>query len=327
MAVLLILDWGAPRTVFASVAQQQVTPRVWLPIIMHDFPPPATISRYMGTTDAATLYNLGCARAQAAITGTNTIIILDFGNPSSQNGYYGAVLPAYPNPFGSINDIRGAVENFLVGYHYCAPQDVYLTLAVGVTNSGSGVTSAHGTAWAGLVNDLNAFIDSGTSWAYQLTAWGGIDAEPGFGPPTAARAWADAFDGARTGRTAYVNFGSCDSCAYYGCPTCSPLNGWTYEDIWHISYGIVSAWPLPEIYNSAHADQWYRLSVWAYQSYGIPVGFKGELTEWNACQEVDNCAGIDNPPTVGYMQLWSALNSDSRTAQLLGWSSDISWYK
>ena len=40
-----------------------------------------------------------------------------------------------------------------------------------------------------------------------------------------------------------------------------------------------------------------------------------------------NGVRTDNRPEVGYLQLYQALNQDTRTAQTMPWSSDISWEK
>jgi len=52
---------------------------------------------------------------------------------------------------------------------------------------------------------------------------------------------------------------------------------------------------------------------------------KGAFTQWQACQDRPPCVGIDNTPGVGWLQLYNELNPDSRTAQDLDWSTDITW--
>jgi len=310
---------------------QQLTPRAWLPVVMKNFPPPATISRYMNSTDYNALYNLGCNRGQTISTTQDAAVVLDFGYPSYDNtsGQYGAKLLTDLS-FHSTGDIENGVKAFLYGFHYCSTSPVSLTLSVGVNNSGAGVTREHGVAWAQMVNDLNTWVIIPPSYADKIAAvWGGIDAEPSWNSPAVTRAWVDGYAATYTGQSKYANFGSCDGCPYSGCPACVPNNNWSRDDIWYVSWGAAPAYPLPEIYltSGVNADQWYRMSLYAYTNHGYRMSFVGSLTQWNACQEVGGCAGTDNRPEAGYLQLYNAVNADSRTAQTIRWSTDISWYK
>jgi hypothetical protein len=161
-----------------------------------------------------------------------------------------------------------------------------------------------------------------------MSAAGANDIEPGWNSPTDTRAWVGGYFSAAPVVSLY-NFGSCDSCAYSACPSCTPSNGWTFEDIWYVSWGAAGAYPLPEIYltSGANADQWYRMSVYAYVNHGSSMNFSGSFTQWQACQDVGPgaCPSTGITPSTGWTQLSSALNADARTAQPLNWSTDISW--
>ncbi len=319
-----------PRTTFLS-PMQQLTPRAWLPVVMNNFPPPATISRYITSTEYSLLYNLGCNRSQAISSGQNATIILDFGQPAYQNGQYGTLLFDAAHSFRSTDQIKNGTFGFLGGFYTCrGTTPVSLTLAVGTSNYGNGVTREHGVAWAQMVNNINTWVTSPPSYADKIAAvWAGIDAEPSWNSPAVTRAWVDGYAATSTGQSLYANFGSCDGCPFSGCPACVPNNNWSRDDIWYVSWGATPAFPLPEIYltNGVNADQWYRMSLYAYTNHGYRMNFVGSLTQWNACQEVGGCAGTDNRPEAGYLQLYNAVNADSRTAQTIRWSTDISWQK
>lgn len=128
-------------------------------------------------------------------------------------------------------------------------------------------------------------------------------------------------------------------CPYSGCSSCNPPNGWTLEDIWYVSWGAPPAYPLPEIYRTdgVNADQWYRVALYGVNTHSQLMHFRGSLTQWNACEEnrrwdpnaciIFGNIRTDNRPEDGYLQLYNALNADPRTAQVMPWSSDISWEK
>jgi hypothetical protein len=315
----------------SSLAQGTLTPRVYLPLVIKNYPPPfATLSRYVQTTDYMTLRAMGCNEGQKVPAGQDVMVVLDFGQPWFDGSSYGTLIfGSYT--FRSVTQIADGVKGYLSGYYVCAPGDSHLTLAVGTSNYGSGVTYNHGVAWATMINDLNAWISSPPSYAGLVSARGASDIEPGFGSPLVARTWVDGYTYAFTGSSFYYNYGSCDSCPFSGCPTCTPLNGWSVEDIWYVSYGAFSAFPVPEIYltNGVNADQWYRMSLYGYTNHNFRMNIQGALTQWQACQDVPqaNCQalGTDNTPAAGWGQLFDALNADTRTAQPVNWSTDISW--
>ena len=311
----------------------------YFPIISraNGLPPAATMSRYMSTINTTTLYNAGCAQASASQSG---IVVLDFGAPRAVSGTYGTRLFGVGG-FASTAQVASAAQAWLQGYWNCAPSYAQVTLAIGTTNCGNGsgpnvcnaggdnITSAHGQAWAQMVNDVNAWITS-NSYNAKLNAAGANDMEPGWDSPGETRAWVDGYFSLPITQTfALYNYGSCDSCPYYNCTTCMPPNGWSLDDIWYVSWGATGAYPLPEIYltSGANADQWYRMGVYAFANHGNSMNFQGAFTQWQACQDVgpDACPYTGNTPSAGWTQLFNALNADTRTAQPLKWSTDISW--
>ena len=88
------------------------------------------------------------------------------------------------------------------------------------------------------------------------TAWGGFDFEPAYNPGyTESKNMAEGYDGT-TGAPDYADFGSADS-------------SWSQSQIFHVSYGILSALPFPEIYyptQAGMASDWQGVDSWAHSN-------------------------------------------------------------
>jgi len=303
-------------------------------------PPAATISRYMGTVDAGDsntgvtgrMYDLGCMSGRNS---ENGIVILDYGQPAFVNGEYGTYMYDTNTTFVSTNTIETAVKRFLKGYWDCSPLGTFLYVGVGTNDQGSGVTTGHASAWAGMINDLNSFILSPPSWGSQEGTVGAIDAEPGFTTsPTPTRSWVDAYAG--TANNHYYDFGDCPGCPTSGTPQPAPgaslQSGWTQDDVWYVTWGNPRGFPLPEIYRTdgSNAAQWEQMSLYGAVSKSGPIQVQGSMTEQAACSKSWNVTycqtyGLNNSPAQGWSQLWDAVNGDSRTAQSPSYSTDISW--
>ena len=149
-----------------------------------------------------------------------------------------------------------------------------------------------------------------------------MDIEATYNYPADTRAWLDGFKSISNGR--FYNFGSCDNCGSceVGCPPNMP-NGWTYEDIWYVSWGALPAYPLPEIYttNGLNSNQWYVIDLYSVSSHGNPMNITGVFTQFQACSAPCNT----NTPSQGWNWLFGVLNTDSRTRQELYWSTDITY--
>ena len=323
-----------PNPTFA----QSPTPtpyRNYLPIISRELEPPtATSSRYIQTLDPTKLYNQGCAQGTS---NPNGIVVLDFGGPRNQNGIYGTKLVGVSG-FVSTTQIADAVKWWMQGFWNCAPSMANMTVGIGTNNcaigpgtsvcnpGGGNVSFEHGHAWEQMVKSVNDWIISST-YTSKLTVAGANDIELSWSSPQEARAWVDGFfTHAPTETFALYNFGACDGCPYLASQNWVLPNGWTKADVWYVSWGAETTYPLPEIYltNGRNASQWYLMGVWSYINHGSSMNFSGSFTQWQACQE-RGCTGTDNTPAQGWTQLYNALNADTRTAQPLKWATDITW--
>ncbi len=317
-----LLNTGGSHNIFLPVVQKGYPP----------LPPSATTSRYVVTNDRNSLNRAGCNQGRAGESG---IVVLDFGYPvyNTVTGQYGTRLLVSPSyPYVSFNDIEWLVTEFLSGYYACATiPGQRIVLALGVNNHPryGGVSSNHGRLWGQIVDAVENFINFPPSMAGKIAVAAAIDIEFNWNSSNATRSWIDAYQ--PINRNAVFNFGSCDSCPWFGGTTWIPANGWTYEDIYYVSYGFSLAWPLPEIYktNGQNADQWQRVSRYSYNAHGRSMYFFGSMTQWYACQDTDPaaCASAttNNTSAQGWTQLWQALNADPVTRQDLLWSTDIRW--
>lgn len=294
-----------------------------------------TRSRYMATTDPSTVWWLGCDEGNRTQDGENIVVVLDFGQPVSQGGVQGTYIFG-SGEFRSTTVISGSAESFLSGFYNCTyyqnKTNVTMTLGIGTTNNNAygGVTRDHGVAWAGMVNDVNAWLHIQTL-DNRLTARGAIDIEMPWSEPSAARAWVDGYTSVYTAPSFYFDYGSCDGYPYTGHNySCSQLsNHWTCDDVWYVAWGAIPGYPLPLIYTTdgSNASQWQYMSLYALTNHGVTMTMQGSFTQWEVCLVTpppEGCAGANNSPGAGYTQLYTDLNSDPRTAQNLKWSTDIS---
>ncbi|MBI4497918.1 MAG: hypothetical protein HY689_08485 [Chloroflexi bacterium] len=284
-------------------------------------------SYYMATVSGTTLYNLGCelGRRDLSVPGAqDNIVVLDFGMPAFRNGAYGTIL--FNNTFAATEEIAAAAQQFGKGYYYCTGSDLasYVRIAIGTSNYGRQVTYSHGRAWAQMVNQVAVWLYN-SGYSSQVHAAGASDMEMSWNSPPTTRAWVDGYSSANW--LNLYNYGDAAGCPPYGSCGTSSYPEWTQDDVWYISWGAKPAWPLPEIYltNGGNAQQWYRLSLYAYLARGGRMHIAGTLTQYQACQQVGCHPATANTPQQGWSQLWDALNADPRTAQSLRWSSDIRW--
>lgn len=273
------------------------------------YPGNVTWSRYVTTMS---MYTMGCNQGKSSdsLGQHHQMAILSFGDPGWQTyGTWGA-WDSYVGGFQTNTAIENAVKTYMQGFYNCTVYNSksFLTVAPGVTNAGSGINSsaanALGTAWGNMVKDLNSWIVS-NGMQYQLTAFGAIDAEPGYGAPSYAQAWANGF---MTSNLNYYDYGSADGCPPYG--GCN--NGWTQASEYAMAWGNRTAIGVPQIYNSAQAQQWAAISAWgnAHTSSG-PILWASALSQYQACiDHHDPCSGTDNTP----LQSWQQLTADSGTA-------------
>lgn len=210
---------------------------------------------------------------------------------------------------------------------------------VGTNNGGAQVNGVTGSLWGHLVQRIETYVTTPPSYADKVNVEGGMDMEVEFNTPDATKAWANAYD-ANSNSIGYENYGDCTGCPQTQTYDTMPAPPgakvqaagisyvWYQDDIYDLSWGIATAFPLPEIYNEtgANAAQWQNISLYAAKNYGGLMHIDGAVTQYQACiDQNDPCAGTHNTPAQGWTQLYNALNGDSHTAQDLPWSTDFTY--
>jgi hypothetical protein len=300
-------------------------------------------SYYMTRVQTTDSYNLGINLGVQLLSmngAQNEVVILDYGRPRFINSNYGTDLNI--GSFAGINDIAASVTQFAQGF-YNADIDKtdILTIVVGTNNKPyvEVIPYDHGHNWADMVHGLEVYAHSVLS--DQVYILGGSDMEPTYSNVYTTERWVQGYN---YNQYLLYNFGSADGCPLVrnnqsmGCN-----NGWSQEDVYRISSnnfyaGIqYNVQPLPEIYlvaevngqSEVNAKQWYSLSGYAYSAHnGIKLNIVGSLTQYGACIQVRTCdqPGTYNNPLIGAQQLYKWLNSSPDTAQVIIYSTDISWY-
>jgi hypothetical protein len=286
-----------------------------------------TWSRYINATD---IYQMGFDQGCTSDTQRNgaanlyQIAILDFGDPGrGSDGRYGAWDRAGYHPIGSPSE-TGSIEYSVVRYMQgfwngtVAGSGSFMTVMVGTNNhkynangsdNGAPVDYAHGQAWAHMVNDLNAYINS-AGWGTQLAVEAADDMETSWAYYSQTLDWANGF--ASVGGASYYDYGDAGGCPSGAPGNCSaapiPNGGWSSAGEYTLAWGLQPAFAIPEIYFSVQAYQWYQISLAGVNAGHTAIYFTAAMSEHNAC---GNC----NEYT--YYQSWSELqnvvNANSRT--------------
>jgi hypothetical protein len=287
--------------------------------------PGASQSRYMKTTNPGELARIGCATGRSVALGQSprdSIIVLDFGRPMRVGTTYGTSL--FGVAFRSTRAIGTAARAFAKAYAGCnnARVPTHLRLAVGTSNYGPNVSYGHGHAWATMVNGANDWLKA-NGYDSEIDIAGADDIELSWNTPGPTKSWVRGYNDAA--EWPYYDYGDAASCPPRG--SCAP--GWTQEDVWIVSWGVRSAWPLPEVYTRtrSQAQQWFGLALYSYVHHGSRMQIAGVISQRMACkQSADSCWGMDNDAKTAWSQLSRLLNSDPRTAQRLRWSTDVRWH-
>ncbi len=292
--------------------------------------PPEGISLYITSSSITNMHTLGCQMGTLDLqrAGTqSTIVSLEFGGMLTVSGTWGASM--YGGTNQKLSVVLSLAEAYATSFWQCTGADLTSTAEVALTtNSSLSITSAAGSAWAGMVNSFGSWLSANPA-GNQVLAAGGNDIEPGWSDPAPIRSWVSGYTSNYTRRL--LNTGSADGCEYSKADTSTSCGtsthpGWGPEDIYYISWGAAPAYPLPQIYrtDSVQAEQWYRLSVYFVGSHGTPMYYAGSATQWRSCQH-ESCGGTNNTVSAGYNQLVTQLARSSSTKQTPAATIDWTW--
>jgi hypothetical protein len=227
----------------------------------------ATISLYEHTVRRATLLDQGCDAAKRGVGG---VVILDFGQPAYNGHTYGTYL--FSGAFAGNKQITGAMLAYAVGYRHCLPSgsNLSISLARGTSNYHPQVPSAYqaGRRWARETRKLEHELAVRNLSAHVVSA-AADDVEPAW--DRSFHRTRDFFRGYRDADTGHVlyNFGSLDG---------GVGSIWNARQIFFVASGMKYVAAIPEIYNSAMANQWAELAHIAKKVYHRPLKFAGVMT-------------------------------------------------
>lgn len=300
-----------------------------------------TYSRYVNTLNASAWYNDGCSYAEDVSGGTrpnDALVVLDVGGQQIQGGVYGTVFPGggWESNSTSRTDV---IEAYASGFASCAEVEGhgygFAYIVDGVNNDLDAGTNS-GLNWAQNIGILNTWL---TDNGYQnnVAIWGGSDLEQEFSDQSPAEDWTTSYNANST--VPYIDYGDAGGCPSTGKPPAPP--GWacatkTNPDDWYTGAFWTMAWgnqlaePFPQDYNTigTNADQWQKISYYAYLYKTAKIAFFGTLSQYDACTHGHgDCSGLDNTPTQAYTFLYNAINNDDYpdTTGSVPRESDFAW--
>lgn len=207
-------------------------------------------------------YAHGCDFAQSQPGTGLRVMLLDFGAARKlDSSTWGAV--DFSNTRFSNADILGALERAADGYHNCHVRGS-VDIAYGNSNyhlAGSGMSSTDAW-WAGFHQSERSedLADYQSSKGYtSQTSDAASDMEPSWESPSITKQLVIGEEA--QGWALYYDFGSADGCPQSGSADGPCNNGWHIGDVGFVSYGGL-AFPLPEIYYTANANQWTVVRKW-----------------------------------------------------------------
>jgi hypothetical protein len=266
------------------------------------------------------------AGLESEASGDASLIILDLGKPWSDNkGGYGTTGFATKRHL-TLAEVSTVAKHFLLSYG--AQTEISLTLAIGTSNDGSSVSSAHAQAWARMLIQLDVWIKAE---GLNVSIASASDAEIGYNTPQVTKAWFQSVSSelAKSNRTIIsLDYGDAQGCVRTQA-TAVPGKcdmGWTQKDI-----ADLFAFYVPQLYNLNTSLEWEQISLYMDLRSGTQGSLiRGPLTEIGACTPPTRagCAGALNTPIQAWNQTARALRSNAILApglDTLMWSTDIGY--
>ena len=227
----------------------------------------ATLSLYEHTVRRSSLRDQGCDAAKRGVGG---IVILDFGQPAYNGHTYGTFL--FSGRFAGNEQITHAMLAYAVGYGRCLAHGskLSISLARGTSNYHPQVPSAYqaGHRWARETRRLQEQLKARGLDAH-VTSAAADDVEP---------AWERTFHRTRDFFRGYRDTGANHILYYFGSLDGGVGSVWNARQIFFVASGMKYVAAIPEIYNSAMAQQWAELAHIAKHRYNRPLKFAGVMT-------------------------------------------------
>lgn len=273
-------------------------------------------SFYMRSSSTSEAYTLGCNQGTNDASYSpplNSEVVLDFGGQLSD----GSGTELINGTYATNAQIEAIAEQFVYGCWECVgigDNTSVLRLGIGTNNSNYDVSSSGGDTWAQVVAIVASYT-ANAGYSSQISVGGANDMEPIYDDASDTRAWVNGFANAAPNGF-YVDYGSAGGCPEYSASNGPCNDGWTQDDVYYVSWGTNPSFALPEIYNSAMANEWAMISLYGAQTYGYKIDFDGPLDEY----DLDSST---NSPSDAWNQLWTALNNNSATAVNMPYSAEM----
>lgn len=237
-----------------------------------------------------------------------SIIILDFGAPQYGKGVYGIgkfnSSSGQFTPFTGSDSIVNDVQQFIMGYNANpAHANKNRGIAIGFNTSNDYITS-YGGNFLDFGKALKSALTQVTLTGYITHIYAAIDAEQAWLPPSKVRDIIDGFNRQYPSYYTMIDFGDDELGTDPGSAT---KNVWTANDVWYVAYGGGQEAPIPEIYYTSMAQEWYYLSLWAYNNKGYSIFF------WDVLSENGDDGTLTDSQS--YTALLNYLRGDNRTYQ------------
>jgi hypothetical protein len=189
---------------------------------------------------------------------TNSLVVLDFGQPDEQGGVYGTNVYDNNHTFYSDSQIIDAAKAYADGWWGATLSYPRLRIAIGTNNGGpNGITECPhtcdltqwGSYWVATTYGLDYYL-SLQGYAWQISAAGADDMETEWDPYSKTNQVVTGFNGGSGGHY-YLFYDFGDATPGHG-----SNDNWTYQHIWQVAWGATFDLPLPEIYWCCQYSDW-----------------------------------------------------------------------
>jgi hypothetical protein len=205
---------------------------------------------------ASNAYAHGCSFARNEPGAGTRLMLLDFGAARRLgSGAWGTI--DFSNTTLSNAEILAGLEAAADGYHDChvrgAVDILYGNSNYHLSDSGMSGTDAWYAGYHQSERSEDLFDYQAREGYDSQTSDAASDLEPSWDGPSITKQLVNG-DQAQ-GWALYYDFGSADGCPQSGSSDGACNNGWHVSDVGYVSYHGL-AFPLPEIYYTANANQW-----------------------------------------------------------------------
>lgn len=276
------------------------------------------------------LYALGYWDAQwDGSNCTNSLVVLDFGQPAVSGATYGTYMFDSSNSFVSDSQVQQAAEDYAYAWYGATPTCPRLTLVIGTSNYNECKQACNhttdGQQWANVTSNVAAYV-SQRGFASQETVAAGDDMETEWDSPSTTDLFVQRWNGSNSSSSYFYDFGDA-----------TPNKGWSSSQIYYVAWGAASDVPLPEIYDPANyfyqgspdqASTWITVEQYG----GGKMTMFGAMTEctspaYNFSLTLSRCSSPSGQyaPHDAWNDLWTAQNNAGYGQSNMSFATNIKY--